>query len=81
MHEPHKNAHTTAQNLHLFPLPLGAPQVAAGKSGDCTFEVDECGWSNPGPRERLEEMDWVRTVAADNRAPTRDHTIGTTQGK
>ncbi|XP_042223309.1 MAM and LDL-receptor class A domain-containing protein 1-like isoform X2 [Homarus americanus] len=57
-----------------------APQVAADKSGDCTFEVDECGWNSPGPRERLDEIDWVRTVAADNRSPTRDHTIGTLQG-
>lgn len=59
----------------------GAPQVAAGNNGDCTFEVDECGWTNPGPRERADEIDWVRTVAADNRAPSRDHTIGTTQGR
>ncbi|XP_063609951.1 MAM and LDL-receptor class A domain-containing protein 1-like [Penaeus indicus] len=57
-----------------------APQVAAGNNGDCTFEVDECGWTNPGPRERADEIDWVRTVAADNRAPSRDHTIGTAQG-
>ncbi|KAK7075223.1 hypothetical protein SK128_016275 [Halocaridina rubra] len=57
-----------------------APQVAAGNNGDCTFEVDECGWINPGPRERFDEMDWVRTIAADNRAPSRDHTIGTSQG-
>ncbi|XP_045139382.1 MAM and LDL-receptor class A domain-containing protein 1-like isoform X3 [Portunus trituberculatus] len=57
-----------------------APQVAAGQIGDCTFEVDECGWASPGPRERLDEMDWVRTVAADNRAPARDHTLGTVQG-
>ncbi|ROT72905.1 putative MAM domain-containing protein 2-like [Penaeus vannamei] len=58
-----------------------APQVAAGNNGDCTFEVDECGWTNPGPRERADEIDWVRTVAADNRAPSRDHTIGTAQGR
>ncbi|KAK3871532.1 hypothetical protein Pcinc_023337 [Petrolisthes cinctipes] len=57
-----------------------APQVAAAKSGDCTFEVDECNWANPSPRDRLDEMDWVRSVAADNRYPARDHTIGTTQG-
>ncbi|XP_066937101.1 MAM and LDL-receptor class A domain-containing protein 1-like [Macrobrachium rosenbergii] len=57
-----------------------APQVAAGNNGDCTFEVDECGWTNPGPRERVDEMDWVRSVAGDNRAPARDHTIGTSQG-
>lgn len=60
--------------------PPGAPQVAAAKSGDCTFEVDECNWANPSPRDRLDEMDWVRSVAADNRYPARDHTIGTTQG-
>lgn len=54
--------------------------MAAGQTGDCTFEVDECGWVSPGPRERLDEMDWVRTVAADNRAPQRDHTLGTLQG-
>ncbi|XP_069937459.1 MAM and LDL-receptor class A domain-containing protein 1-like, partial [Cherax quadricarinatus] len=57
-----------------------APQVAAAKSGDCTFEVDECGWTNPGPRDRMDEMDWVRTVAADSRVPIRDHSMGTQQG-
>ncbi|CAL4111317.1 unnamed protein product, partial [Meganyctiphanes norvegica] len=57
-----------------------APQVAAGSNGDCTFEVDECGWTNMAPIARSDEVDWVRTVAADNRAPSRDHTLGTPQG-
>ncbi|XP_071534110.1 MAM and LDL-receptor class A domain-containing protein 1-like [Panulirus ornatus] len=57
-----------------------APQVAAGKSGDCTFEVDECEWVNPGPRDRLDEMDWMRTLASESRSPSRDHTIGSDQG-
>ncbi|XP_047739184.1 MAM and LDL-receptor class A domain-containing protein 2 isoform X2 [Hyalella azteca] len=57
-----------------------APQIAGNNLGDCTFEVDECGWINPGVRDRLDEIDWVRTIASENREPKTDHTIGTPQG-
>ncbi|KAF2344949.1 MAM domain, partial [Trinorchestia longiramus] len=57
-----------------------APQVAGNNLGDCTFEVDECGWINPGIRDRLDEIDWIRTIASENREPKTDHTIGTPQG-
>uniref|UniRef100_A0A6A7FLR1 MAM and LDL-receptor class A domain-containing protein 2-like n=1 Tax=Hirondellea gigas TaxID=1518452 RepID=A0A6A7FLR1_9CRUS len=57
-----------------------APQIAGNNLGDCTFEVDECGWISPGARDRLDEIDWVRTVASENREPRTDHTIGTQQG-
>ncbi|GLH08185.1 Apical endosomal glycoprotein [Gryllus bimaculatus] len=38
-----------------------APQVAAPDAGDCTFEIDECGWASSGNRQGVE---WER-------APTR----------
>lgn len=57
-----------------------APQVAGNNLGDCTFEVDECGWVSPGNRDRVDEIDWVRTVASENNHPRSDHTIGTPQG-
>lgn len=58
-----------------------APQVAAPGSGDCTFEVDECGWSNVGSRERLDDIDWERTSGQSLRTATQDHTLGTEKGK
>ena len=54
--------------------------MAAGNPGDCTFELDECGWRNPRASDRVDEADWVRVLAADSRAPTRDHTLGTLKG-
>ena len=42
-----------------------APQVAATTPGDCSFEDDECGWSNPDQREGVDELDWERKSAAD----------------
>ncbi|XP_046682188.1 MAM and LDL-receptor class A domain-containing protein 1-like [Homalodisca vitripennis] len=57
-----------------------APQVAAPGSGDCTFEVDECGWSNVGSRERLDDIDWERTSGQSLRTAAQDHTIGTEKG-
>ena len=41
------------------------PQVAAASPGDCSFEDDECGWSNPGQREGGDELDWERKSPAD----------------
>lgn len=58
-----------------------APQVAAPGSGDCTFEVDECGWSNVGSRERLDDIDWERTSGQSLRTATQDHTLGTEKGR
>ncbi|XP_054280218.1 MAM and LDL-receptor class A domain-containing protein 1-like [Macrosteles quadrilineatus] len=57
-----------------------APQVAAPGSGDCTFEVDECGWSNVGSRERVDDIDWERTSGQSLRTATIDHTLGTEKG-
>jgi len=58
-----------------------APQIAAPMSGDCTFEVDECGWSNVGARDRLDDLDWERISGQATRTPTHDHTLGTEKGK
>jgi hypothetical protein len=58
-----------------------APQIAAPMSGDCTFEVDECGWSNVGTRDRLDDLDWDRISGQATRTPTHDHTLGTEKGK
>jgi hypothetical protein len=58
-----------------------APQIAAPMSGDCTFEVDECGWSNVGTRDRLDDIDWDRMSGQATRTPTHDHTLGTEKGK
>lgn len=58
-----------------------APQIAAPMSGDCTFEVDECGWSNVGTRDRLDDIDWDRISGQATRTPTHDHTLGTEKGK
>lgn len=65
----------------LFTIVLAAPQIAAATSGDCTFEVDECGWSNVGSRERLDDIDWERTSGAALRSTAHDHTLGTEKGK
>lgn len=60
---------------------LAAPQIAAPGSGDCTFEVDECGWSNVVSRERMDDIDWERTSGQSVRTTARDHTLGTEKGK
>ncbi|XP_023328229.1 MAM and LDL-receptor class A domain-containing protein 1 [Eurytemora carolleeae] len=58
-----------------------APQVAAPALGDCAFEDDECGWSNPEKRENVDELDWERSAAAEGaRFPLADHTTGTDLG-
>ena len=54
-----------------------SPQVAATSPGDCAFEDDECGWSNPQRRDDIDELDWERTEAAGGgRFPLSDHTTG-----
>lgn len=59
----------------------GAPQTAARTSGDCTFEVDECGWTNVGSSSRTDEMDWERRLGQNARTPMADHTLGAPTGK
>jgi len=58
-----------------------APQVAATGPGDCSFEDDECGWSNPERRDGVDELNWERTNSVDgNRFPLTDHTTGIESG-
>jgi len=46
--------------LNSVLLCLVSPQVASPAAGDCTFEVDECGWTNiPGSRGR-DKIEWQR---------------------
>ncbi|XP_046406809.1 MAM and LDL-receptor class A domain-containing protein 1-like [Ischnura elegans] len=56
------------------------PQVAAPIPGDCSFEVDECGWSNVGSRERYDDLDWERISGQGVRVPSQDHTQGNEKG-
>ena len=58
-----------------------APQIAAPMSRDCTFEVDECGWSNAGARDRVDDIDWDRVSGQATRTSTHDHTLGSEKGK
>lgn len=58
-----------------------APQVAATGPGDCSFEDDECGWSNPEKRDKVDELDWERMAASEgSRYPLTDHTTGSQNG-
>ncbi|XP_065351077.1 MAM and LDL-receptor class A domain-containing protein 1-like [Cloeon dipterum] len=62
-----------------------APQIAAPMPGDCTFEVDECGWANVPSRERMDDIDWERVsgvTGAEGRPQlqTFDHTLSTDKG-
>nr|CAD7201256.1 unnamed protein product [Timema douglasi] len=57
------------------------PQIAAATIGDCTFEIDECGWSNAAARERVDDIDWDRTSGQATRTSTHDHTMGSEKGK
>ena len=60
-----------------------APQAAASSSqqGDCNFEVDECGWTNAGTRENMDDIDWTRHPAENSRQqPVKDHTTYTGKG-
>lgn len=59
---------------------IAAPQIAAPSSGDCTFELDECGWSNVMSRERVDDIDWERVSGQSVRTATHDHTLGTEKG-
>lgn len=75
------NKFMNERNYYNNFLNLAAPQIAAATSGDCTFEVDECGWSNVASRERLDDIDWERTSGAALRSTAHDHTLGTEKGK
>jgi hypothetical protein len=61
-----------------------APQVAAPLAGDCTFEVDECGWtSGQGARGR-DRIEWQRVpVRTQNiryqRRPSRNDQISSNE--
>ncbi|XP_066995484.2 MAM and LDL-receptor class A domain-containing protein 1 [Anabrus simplex] len=57
-----------------------APQIAAATVGDCTFEVDECGWNNVATRERVDDIDWDRVSGQATRTSTHDHTLGSEKG-
>ncbi|KAJ9580899.1 hypothetical protein L9F63_023923, partial [Diploptera punctata] len=57
-----------------------APQIAAASPGDCTFEVDECGWANSGSREHVDDIDWDRISGQATRTTTHDHTLGSEKG-
>ncbi|XP_049780981.1 MAM and LDL-receptor class A domain-containing protein 1-like [Schistocerca cancellata] len=56
------------------------PQIAAAIPGDCTFEIDECGWSNTGARDNTDDIDWERVSGQATRTNTQDHTLGTEKG-
>ncbi|GLG93676.1 Uncharacterized protein GBIM_01019 [Gryllus bimaculatus] len=56
------------------------PQIAAAMPGDCTFEVDECAWSNAAQRERVDDIDWERVSGQATRTSTHDHTLGSEKG-
>ncbi|CAL4143775.1 unnamed protein product, partial [Meganyctiphanes norvegica] len=57
------------------------PTIASPpNSGDCTFEEDTCGWTNPNLRQRLDDLDFTRLRASELSFPTADHTIGTAAG-
>ena len=37
--------------------------MASSSAGDCAFEDDMCGWSNPGPSDGMDELNWERLEA------------------
>lgn len=37
-----------------------APQVAAPLAGDCTFEVDDCGWTSGQGSKGRDRIEWQR---------------------
>ncbi|KAG0714862.1 MAM and LDL-receptor class A domain-containing protein 2 [Chionoecetes opilio] len=56
------------------------PAAMPPSSGDCTFEQDTCGWSNPGSRQRVDSLQYLRTRASKFAFPTTDHTTGSQKG-
>ncbi|KAK7085061.1 hypothetical protein SK128_019051 [Halocaridina rubra] len=55
-------------------------EASPPSSGDCTFEEDTCGWSNPALRNRLDDLDFLRVKATEFVFPTNDHTTGHQNG-
>ncbi|XP_075731768.1 MAM and LDL-receptor class A domain-containing protein 1 isoform X1 [Rhipicephalus microplus] len=51
-----------------------SPQTAARNSGDCNFEEDTCGWTNPHPADGLDDLDWTRQYSYGVNGPPADHT-------
>lgn len=51
-----------------------SPQTAARNSGDCNFEEDACGWTNPHPADGLDDLDWARQYSYGLNGPPADHT-------
>ncbi|XP_064479533.1 MAM and LDL-receptor class A domain-containing protein 1-like [Ornithodoros turicata] len=51
-----------------------SPQTAARNSGDCNFEEDTCGWTNPHPADMLDDFDWARQYSYGVNGPPYDHT-------
>ena len=52
------------QPLIIQPLIISAsPQIASSSAGDCAFEDDVCGWTNPGRNDGLDELNWERLEA------------------
>ncbi|KAK4319846.1 hypothetical protein Pmani_009261 [Petrolisthes manimaculis] len=58
-------------------LPTVAAPIA---SGDCTFEEDACGWANPSPRQRIDNLDFIRIKASEQSFPPTDHTTADEHG-
>ncbi len=47
-----------------------SPQVASSSAGDCAFEDDMCGWTNPNRNDGVDELNWERLEArAETRFP------------
>ncbi|XP_045138693.1 MAM and LDL-receptor class A domain-containing protein 1-like [Portunus trituberculatus] len=57
-----------------------SPAAMPPASGDCTFEEDTCGWSNPGANQRVDNLQFLRVRAAEFAFPTTDHSTGSRQG-
>lgn len=58
-----------------------SPQVASSSAGDCAFEDDTCGWTNPERRDGLDQLNWDRLEAkSELRFPQTDHTTGDEDG-
>lgn len=65
-----------------FPSLVASPQVASSSAGDCAFEDDMCGWTNPNRNDGIDEINWERLDArtGEARYPQTDHTTGDRQG-
>lgn len=72
---------------HLPSLPPPPPSsvlpaaASLPSSGDCTFEEDTCGWTNPDSRQRVDNLQYLRVRASEFSFPTTDHSTGSRQGE